>query len=328
MMRRPGSKRERGGTEKPGRGPFLPLLCFAALACVSFLALPARPAEPNKERIMDLPLLMPEVMGGEAGVESETLYDRETIFRYMNGAGEVYLSYGFRALLVRRLPGPAGDTLTVELYDMGSSADAFGIFSRNRGGEEAGVGQGSEYRSGYLLFWKDRCFATIWTSRDSPESKKAVFETGRAIAARITEEGALPDLLSTLPEQGLAEGSIRYFHRHTDLNQHYFLSDDNILDLGERTDAVLAAYAAEEGGVLLLVVRYPREGDAEKAHERFVALFLKDGRGGAAAPLEDGTYAGSARVGRHLIAVFDAPGPEIVDQLLAAARGRLEGGAR
>jgi hypothetical protein len=299
-------------------------MVLAAAAGVLLFTHPARSDSQQEEPIVDLRALLPETIGGGEPADAGVLYDQETIFLYMNGAAEIYLSYDFRALLVQRVPGPAEDTISVELYDMGSSAEAFGVFSRNRSGEEAGVGQGSEYRSGYLLFWKDRLFATIWTDRESPASREAIFEIGRAIAERVIEEGSLPDLLSRLPESGLDPGSIRYFHKHTDLNQHYFVSDENILGLGEHTDATMAEYAAGDGGLLLLVVRYPGEAEAAFAHEQLIEHFFPESQGIEVAPLEDGSFAGSAREGRSLVAVFDALDAESAKEHLAAARSRLE----
>ena len=52
--------------------------------------------------------------------------------------------------------------------DMGRDSEAFGIFSRNRQGPEAGIGQGSEYRSGYLVLWQGPYFATVYTDRQIP----------------------------------------------------------------------------------------------------------------------------------------------------------------
>ncbi len=54
------------------------------------------------------------------------------IFDYMDGAGELYLAYGFRSLLVRDYAKPGEPKITCELYQMPSSADAFGLFSQDR----------------------------------------------------------------------------------------------------------------------------------------------------------------------------------------------------
>jgi hypothetical protein len=52
-------------------------------------------------------------------------------------------------------------TLTLDIFDMGTAEDAFGIFSFERDGEDVAIGQGSDYAGGMLRFWKDRYFVFI-----------------------------------------------------------------------------------------------------------------------------------------------------------------------
>src|SRR5512147_2433040 len=74
----------------------------------------------------------------------EMKYDPKTVFSYMDGSAELYLAYGFQSLVVHRYEKPDRPPITVELYEMGSSEDAFGVFSFERQDEDAGIGQGSE----------------------------------------------------------------------------------------------------------------------------------------------------------------------------------------
>jgi hypothetical protein len=316
------------GTEGGERGAGWRLRLLIPLLGLSCAHLPPSPAAPGKEREVSLRELLPAEAGGRALLDSATAYDEKTIFRYMDGAAEVYLSFDFRSLLVARYPGPDGDTLTVELYDMGSSTEAFGIFSRNRSGEDRGIGQGSEYRSGYLLFWKDRVLGTVWTSVETERSREGVLDLGRAIAKRIPKEGPLPDILGLLPTANRDPRSVRYFHKHTDLNEHYFLSDDNILGLGTDTEAALASYAFPPAEPLLLVVRYPDEARAASAEARLRETFLLGAGPSGVARLEDGSCAGAGRTGRRLLLVLDAPDTETAERFLADARALTQGDDR
>ena len=76
-------------------------------------------------------LLPEEVAGWRANGGLQT-YDRETIFKFMDGAGEVYLQYGFRRLFVREFARAGSPTIGAQLYDMTSPGEAFGIFSFER----------------------------------------------------------------------------------------------------------------------------------------------------------------------------------------------------
>jgi hypothetical protein len=56
----------------------------------------------------------------------------ESLFEYIDGAAESYLSYDFRELLVVDLEKKGTEaTLTLEIYDMGSPVNAFGILARS-----------------------------------------------------------------------------------------------------------------------------------------------------------------------------------------------------
>ena len=262
---------------------------------------------------------------GEWLAEGEGEYfPDEAIFTYMNGAGEVYRSYSFRTLFVRTFAKADREPITVELFDMGSPADAFGIFSRNRRGEDVGVGQGSEYDSGYLLFWRGRYFVAVYALEADDETKGVVFELGRAIAEAIGEDGPLPAMLSLLPADELVPGSERYFHLHTCLNHHYYLSDDNLLGLAPDTEAAIGEYGPKGGRFRLLLVHYPAADRAEAALARLNEEYLPAGGNGEPVAIEDGSWAAARTSGELLALVLDAPDAETAAALLAAAVDRIE----
>jgi len=81
-------------------------------------------------------MLLPENIGDWVKQDAPVTYDRETIFDYINGAGEVYRSFAFRDVLVQTYGTPEGRRVTVEVFDMGNPEDAFGVFSYAREDEE------------------------------------------------------------------------------------------------------------------------------------------------------------------------------------------------
>jgi hypothetical protein len=277
---------------------------------------------------MNLAQYLPEAIGHWRRQGPDEVYDRRSIFKYMDGAGEVYLSFAFARMLVRRFAGRGGQQITAELYDMTRPEDAFGIFARNREGLDVGVGQGSEYRSGYLIFWKGPYFGTIYAERETEDSQEGVLALGRSIAGRIKEEGALPAIIEVLPQERLLAESIRYFHKHTDLNQHYFLADDNILNLDAQTEALIANYRVGASLVYLLIVHYPTVEQSQAAHRNFGKIYAPEATDGEAVRLEDETWMTSARVGHYVLAVFDAPTAGSAGQLMQAAQNRIKEGER
>ena len=180
-------------------------------------------------------------------VEAEDrIFDKKTIFDYIDGAGEMYLSYNMKNCLSRRFRSKNGPAIMLDIFDMGSSEDAFGVFTYEQDGESLDIGQGALYRPGWLNFWKDRFSISIYAEEETPDAEKAVRELGKAIAERITRVGPKPDILLRLPKEGLEPNSIRYFHDNEMLDYHYYLSDENILNLGTETKAALADYRMGE----------------------------------------------------------------------------------
>jgi hypothetical protein len=74
-------------------------------------------------------VVLPAVVEGWAWDGQEAHYDARTVFDYIDGAGELYLAYGFEQLAVRRLEKADQPPLTIECYRMASAEGAFGVFS-------------------------------------------------------------------------------------------------------------------------------------------------------------------------------------------------------
>jgi hypothetical protein len=90
----------------------------------------AEPGAPGAEpREIDLEIFPKEILGDgwelDGRVES---YDPTTLYEKINGAAELYLSYGFRKLYYLTIAKGA-HSITVELYDQALFRNALGIFA-------------------------------------------------------------------------------------------------------------------------------------------------------------------------------------------------------
>src|SRR4030065_1838222 len=73
--------------------------------------------------------LVPELKGWSL-TEPPATFLPGTLFEYIDGAAENYLSYGFRELIVGNYKkGKSTASLTVEVYDMGDDLRAYGVYS-------------------------------------------------------------------------------------------------------------------------------------------------------------------------------------------------------
>jgi hypothetical protein len=244
------------------------------------------------------------------------IYDRQTIFSYIDGAGEVYRAYNMQKCLSRRYTAANGPAIVLDVFDMGSSEDAYGVFTHDREGEVLNIGQGAVYRPGWLSFWKDRFFVSIYMEEERTDAEAAVRALGRRIASLIPQEGPKPDILLKLPQEGLKHKTVRYLHHYLVLNYHFYVSDDNILNLGPDTEAVLAEYHREKERALLLVVSYPNANAAADAREGFLKHYLPDADPTGMALQENGKWSGAAANGELVAVTFDADSRSYAQHLL------------
>lgn len=247
--------------------------------------------------------LLPRKINGWEAKEKDELYNPQTIFDYINGAGEVYRSYNFRLLLARRFSKSGQPDIVADLFEMASSKDAFGVFTHDLEGEEAGVGRGSTYKGGLLSFWKGRFFVSLYAEEETKDAKEALFALGEKAASSIEDIGEEPDIISFLPEEALVEKSVHYFHNHMILNYHYYVSDENILLLDQETEAAIATYREENERAYLLVVRYPDPSKASQAFQNFLKIYMPDAKEMGLVKTEDGKWT-AARFKEDILVVL------------------------
>ena len=258
---------------------------------------------------------------------ADKVFTRQNIFDYMDGGGEIYLAYDFQRLLTREYANSGAPRIVAEVYQMASSRDAYGVFTHDTDGQPVSVGQAALYSAGLLRFWKDRFFVRLQAEDETPEVKAALMALGMQIASGIPQEGGKPSLLAALPPQGRIDSSVHYFHTSVSLNIHYFLADSNLLNLNSKTEAVLARYQQGSDKPYLLVVRYPRPGDAQAAFEQFSKVYLRESPAEDAVfvKLEKGQFAGGRREDRALLLVFEAGSRESTEKLVELAASQMKG---
>jgi len=244
-------------------------------------------------------LNLPESIGAWSRPESVKIIDSTNIFKYMNGAGELYLGYRFDHLEVFEFTSENQDNILVELYFMETSDDAFGLLSLDWGGEPVsfdGLSANSPnqaltswnralYGAGLLRIWSDNLYIRIMAFRETPASRQAVLALGKAITAN-RKTPPEPELLKLLsPHVGsawkLRRDRMRFFRSYLALNSTYYLSHENILDFDLSTEAVIAPYepisgAGDRTRSRFLLVKYENRARAWKALNHFHDAYLPE----------------------------------------------------
>ena len=268
---------------------------------------------------------LPSTIEGWKWDGKELQYDSRSLFDYIDGAGELYLAYGFQNLTVRRFEEMNQPPLTLEVYDMGSAEGAYGVFSFERQDPSVGVGQGSEFGGGLLRFWKGRYFVSVYAEGEGAAIESAIFQLGRQMAAAIPATGSEPQVVSLIPgkEAGLVETSVRYLKSPVLLNLRFFIAPENILNLTQRTEVVLAQYDRDRQKAQLLLVRYPSAVEAGEAYQSFLAAYLPVGAGKDRWRMEDQRWTIARQRNEFVLAVFGTSTEREGEALLQATEGAL-----
>ncbi len=133
------------------------------------------------------------------------MYDPETLFEYINGEAEHYKDYNFVEMVTASHSRSDDEfaSFTIDIYDMGNSLNAFGIYSSHRRpeltfdkiGEEAIV---SELN---IMFYKGRFFVQVSAGSMEEVVTSAIIKQAEQLASRI-EATAPPAELTLLPVEG------------------------------------------------------------------------------------------------------------------------------
>ena len=285
------------------------------LITLSFMLLLMIP-NTHANSLRSLQVNLPQQAGAWSARSGDQIFDQKTIFSYINGAAEVYKAYNFGQCLSRRYTLSGGPAIILDIFDMGSSQDAYGVFTHDLDGSKVDIGQDGRLRPGWLSFWKDRFFVSIYVEEETPAGEKAVKDLGRQVADKISGHGTRPSILEYLPLNGLQADTIRYLHHPIVLNYHYYLSDENILNISADTDVALAAYRRGSQTARLLLVKYPTSEKAHQSRAAFLKHYLPDADRQGAALLENGKWAAVKEKGYLLAIVLEAVSRRFADHLL------------
>ncbi len=244
------------------------VLTAILLLSISGAGVAAEPQEKGEPRPK---ALLPRVAGWKL-VEEPRTYLPATLFEYIDGAAENYLSYGFQELAVADFKSEtSAASLTVELYDMGGGLDAFGIYSAERypGSRFLEIGGQGYFEEGTLNFFAGRDYVKLMCF-DCGEAAEAVLtEFARDIEKKLgTAKGQLPPVLGLFPREGLVANSERFIRQ-------------NVLGYGFLHDGYLAAYRTAGQEFELFIIAGRDAAEAGKMLDQYLAV-----QSGNGAPVE------------------------------------------
>lgn len=202
------------------------------------------------------------------------LFTGEELFTYINGGAEIYNEYGFRRVLVQDYGDSAGQTISLEIFEMLSPESAYGIyrFKTSRQGRYLDLGDEAQLADYYLNLWKGHFLVTITGLDATQKAEPALLFFARSVELKIKETAPEPSLALALPKDGLIRESQKYFKGPLGLYNAYpfFSGDVFAFQAGVKGD-----YAA---GYSLFILEYAAESTASDKYAQSREQFARDSR--------------------------------------------------
>ncbi len=226
------------------------------------------------------------------------VYKKDGLFGYIDGGAEIFLQYGFEELSITRyINGStpnAEKEITVEAYRMDSPADAFGIFSLRREGDER-VSPRIEavhwLSASQTSLAAGNLYVNITGVKAAEEELEAFAD---AVSKNIGAASAVPPEISLLPSSGRIQGSERYIRGRLAAEGESLLLDPEFWGFEKGTVAVSAKYEPSRSKLVIVILDDSIPGLAEKAGGLF-SEYLEE------VSVRDGLLGGKNGVGRWFL---------------------------
>jgi len=189
-------------------------------------------------------------------------FTSENLYEVIDGEAPFVISFGFRSLAQATYRRGAEGESTVDIYDMGSTSNAFALFRSRANVEAPPVDVGSEGAGddARVEFWQGPFYVAL--SIPSPAEHRSVLALARDLADTLPPTEAWPAYLRLLPTAGRVARSEQYLP--SDFLGHEFLKR-----------AVTARYKLGGREATLFACRYESADEAAGALGRFEAYLRK-----------------------------------------------------
>ncbi len=162
---------------------------------------------------MPLESLMPkkDLPKGWFLIHGPQTYTQKTLFERVNGQAELYFKYGFRksVFAIYQSKKSPEDQIEVDIYEMGSVLQAFGVFSRFRNEDRpGGFGLESSLDDHSAFFYQGKYLVILYAPEPNQEILK---QFSKLISSKVPDPSPPPREISYFPKNGLKPGSIQYF---------------------------------------------------------------------------------------------------------------------
>ncbi|MEW6096212.1 MAG: DUF6599 family protein [bacterium] len=205
--------------------------------------------------------------------DKQDSYSKNQLYDYINGGAEIFLEYGFDSLITQEYCFK-DKSITLEIYKMETQEAAYGIYSFNRDYKLPAIAVGTEGTSegDKITFWQNRYYVVIQTS----DSSKDLLTIAQIVSAKIKEKGHFPQILKYLPTKNRIKQSEKLICGIIGLNNQYYFTKENILNISKYTPAIFANYKSKDDEFKLCVIKYKNSQEIELVFKKLIDLYKNE----------------------------------------------------
>jgi hypothetical protein len=197
--------------------------------------------EPNLEN-----LLPPDSAFENLTLSSEIeSYVGDELFFLINGGADLYLEYGFKQVISAEYSNEAGNSLTIEIYEMKDRLAAYGIYSfqRMRDDKPDKIGDRGQIIKNNALLIKDRYVVKLFARFPEDKVEGLLKNTADLISAKIPLEDTRPLMLPyLLPIQDNDYPQVKFIRGNIALRNIYNFHNEDIFQIDDGVAGIYQEY--------------------------------------------------------------------------------------
>ena len=140
------------------------------------------------------------------------LYTPGTLFEYINGAAEVFLSYDFQQLATQTYENKNKHSITVDVYLHSNPTNGFGIYSAEKPekGDFLKIGTQGYYEKGILNFLKGSFYIKISGYDLGDNDRSILISIAKMVGDQLHGKPIVPKLVNCFPPDGKIKNSEKF----------------------------------------------------------------------------------------------------------------------
>lgn len=214
-----------------------------------------------------------------------TTYNTETLYRDRVVPTEIYHHYGFQRQAEVEYQSPKFGSvpfILLEIFDMGTPENAFGIFSVNSYPHPKfeWIGCKAIISGKSLRFWKGKYFIQIEGYAIATGIRKGMIAIARATAQKIQDPPQKVPLFELLPTQYI-RGSEKLFYTNWALREVYKSAPNTVPQLTNKSIGILAQYKDNRSKksvdpYFVFVIRFLTVAEAQSAFVQYSHALMSE----------------------------------------------------